>query len=85
MYIAVGIVDATDQSVTGEWKLTYEQVKYFYIFDTEAQANEFVEKVYRTRTASRWEVLDVEPSASVDDAIQTHMIDSTEEGGAILK
>lgn len=79
MYIAVGIVNATDQSVTGEWKLTYEQVKYFYIFDTEAQANEFVEKVYRTRTASRWEVLDVEPSASVDDAIRAHMIESMEE------
>lgn len=79
MYIAIGIIDATDQSIAGEWKLTYEQVKYFYLFNTEDQANEFVEKVYRTRTASRWEVLEVGLSPSVDDAIRAHMIESMEE------
>ena len=69
-YLVLGILDETGES---------EEVRYLYLFDSRANADEFVQRVYRMRTAARWEVVSLPVETIVTNAVEQHLIDIKEE------
>jgi len=67
MYLAIGIVDITEEG------LTYERIKYFYLFPTEDMAKAFVQQVYRRRTAGRWEIVAISMERDAIQAVHGHI------------
>lgn len=68
-HLVLGIIDGT---------LFGEQVRYLYLFDTRAQAEEFVQRIYRRRTASRWEIITMPVETIVTNTIEQHLIEVDE-------
>lgn len=73
MYLAIGIIEHP----LGD--TTYEAVKYFYLFEQQHRAEQFVQQVYRARTASRWEIVYVRPETSPVDAARLHIEEAKED------
>lgn len=72
MHLAVGIVDMTEEG------LTYEAVKYFYLFPTEDMAKAFVQQIYRRRTAGRWEIVAISLEQDATQAAYGHIKEATD-------
>ena len=69
-YLVLGIIDETGES---------EEVRYLYLFPDRSKAEEFVQRVYRMRTAARWEVINLPVETTVTNTVEQHLIDIKED------
>jgi len=65
-YLVLGIIDETGES---------EEVRYLYLFPDRSRAEEFVQRVYRMRTAARWEIVSMPVETIVTNTVEQHLID----------
>lgn len=68
-YLVLGIIDETGES---------EEVRYLYLFPDRSRAEEFVQRVYRMRTAARWEVVSLPIETIVTNTVEQHLIEVDE-------